>query len=343
LLELHLYCVTNCLGPIVSHLILATNELGADRLRRAGRANVVIGFGLRFVWDRLPSEEQLMIGLEPRSARHCNVGDHWLDDVARDWLKDFGTRDIGLFDLCAKFDSIEVWADPRPNDQLVLVWLLNLLRPYKELTTKLSLVHTDDSVAKYHPQSVAKWKLPVFKVTDSHLTTAGRAWRAWRAPTPELCFDLLTKDLTMLPRLRSGLITMFEELPDVKTGLGENQMGMLGWIEDDGTEPQEVLHAAEFREVYDEREADVLLYSLGHCKAPAFVELGEEPLHASEEDRPHQYRGGRLALTDLGRAIMAGEDDFSRHNPIHRWWGGTELTNERLWRWDPKSRSLVAP
>jgi hypothetical protein len=22
------------------------------------------------------------------------------------------------------------------------------------------------------------------------------------------------------------------------------------------------------------------------------------------------------------------------HNPIHRWWGGTELTSERLWRWD---------
>ncbi|MGY8664712.1 hypothetical protein Q3C01_20480 [Bradyrhizobium sp. UFLA05-109] len=40
---------------------------------------------------------------------------------------------------------------------------------------------------------------------------------------------------------------------------------------------------------------------------------------------------------------MKGEDDFSRHNTIKRWWGGTELTSERLWRWDPKSRSLVAP
>ena len=32
-----------------------------------------------------------------------------------------------------------------------------------------------------------------------------------------------------------------------------------------------------------------------------------------------------------------------RHNPIKRWWGGTELTNERLWRWDRESRLLVAP
>jgi hypothetical protein len=32
-----------------------------------------------------------------------------------------------------------------------------------------------------------------------------------------------------------------------------------------------------------------------------------------------------------------------RHNLIHRWWGGTELTNERLWRWDPRYRPLVGP
>jgi hypothetical protein len=225
----------------------------------------------------------------------------------------------------------------------VLVWLLDLLRPYKEITTKLSLVHTDDSVAKYHPDSVAKWKLPVFKVTDNHLALASRAWHAWRAPTPAPCFDLLTKDLTILPRLRSALITMLEELPDLQTGLGENEMGMLGWIEDEGTEPREVLRAAEFREVYDMREADELLDALVQSRVPAIVELGGAPPDTSEETHPYQYEGGRLALTELGRAIMTGEEDFSRHNSIRRWWGGTELTNERLWRWDRKSRSLVAP
>jgi hypothetical protein len=48
-------------------------------------------------------------------------------------------------------------------------------------------------------------------------------------------------------------------------------------------------------------------------------------------------------LTAFGKAVLAGTDDFSRHNPVHRWWGGTELTNDRLWRWDPVSRSLIAP
>jgi hypothetical protein len=61
------------------------------------------------------------------------------------------------------------------------------------------------------------------------------------------------------------------------------------------------------------------------------------------KERYQRYMQSRLSLTPLGKVILAGEDDFSCHNPIHRWWGGTELTNERLWRWDPENKALVAP
>jgi hypothetical protein len=61
------------------------------------------------------------------------------------------------------------------------------------------------------------------------------------------------------------------------------------------------------------------------------------------KDRHERYKQSRLSVTELGRALVMQADDFSRHNPIHRWWGGTELTNDRLWRWDPANRTLVAP
>jgi len=47
-----------------------------------------------------------------------------------------------------------------------------------------------------------------------------------------------------------------------------------------------------------------------------------------------------LSLTEFGEAIVAHKEDFSLHNPIDRWWGGTRLTNDRLWRWNP---SLMKP
>ncbi|MGY4513826.1 hypothetical protein [Bradyrhizobium sp. USDA 3650] len=324
----------------MSHLILTTNHLAADTLRQSKLANIALGFYTRFVWRKLPSAEQLLMGLERRSAKHCNPGDHWLDDVCRDWLEGFGTRDIGFFELCTKFDSIELWVDPRPNDQLVLVWLLDLLRPYKEITTKLSLVHTDDKVANYAPESVAKWKLPAFKVTDNHLVTASRAWQAYRAETPKPCFDLLMTDMTMLPRLRPALIALLEELPDSVTGLGASEMDILDFVNDGHTDPRRVTEAWWMRDVFDENDARDALLELGAHSAPAVL-LGDPAF-----DNEARYFGKsewKVTLTALGRSIFAREDDMWRHNRIYRWWGGTELTNERLWRWDRESRLLVAP
>jgi hypothetical protein len=89
-----------------------------------------------------------------------------------------------------------------------------------------------------------------------------------------------------------------------------------------------------------------LLDGLAHCPAPAVAGLDEGPfdekLHDASE-RHDRYKNSRLSLTSLGKAILAQADDFSRHNPVHRWWGGTELINDRLWRWDPLQRVLVAP
>ncbi|TFV39537.1 hypothetical protein E4K66_12490 [Bradyrhizobium frederickii] len=278
--------------------------------------------------------------MERRSAKHGNSGDHWLDEACSGSLEGFGTRDIGFFELCAKFDSIEIWVDPRPNDQLVLVWLLDLLRPYKEITTKLSLVHTDDHVAHYAPESVAKWQLPAFKVTENHLVLASRAWQAYRAETPKPCFDLLMTDLAILPRLRPALIALLEELPDSVTGLGASEMDILDFVNDGRTDPRRVTEAWWMRDVFDENDARDALLELGAHSAPPVL-LGDPAF--DNDDRYFGRSEWKVTLTELGRSIFAREDDMWRHNRICRWWGGTELTNEKLWRWDRESRLLIEP
>jgi hypothetical protein len=65
-------------------------------------------------------------------------------------------------------------------------------------------------------------------------------------------------------------------------------------------------------------------------------------MHA-DRDRHARYKQSTLSLTALGEAILSQMDDFSRHNPIRRWWGGTHLTNDKLWRWDAENRSLIVP
>ncbi len=62
-----------------------------------------------------------------------------------------------------------------------------------------------------------------------------------------------------------------------------------------------------------------------------------------DANRFERYKRSELKLTALGEAILARTEDFSRHNSIHRWWGGSELINDRLWRWDSANRALIAP
>jgi hypothetical protein len=159
--------------------------------------------------------------------------------------------------------------------------------------------------------------------------------------------DLLSKDLTVLPRLRQTVVELLEELPMRATGLGATEMRMLELISQGYIHPFDLFpHNLHQRRVFDYWETGSLLDGLAHCPAPVVSGLGEGPFRVEMHDDPdrHQrYKKSQLSLAALGKAILAGTEDFSRHNPIDRWWGGTELTNENLWRWDPESNSLIAP
>jgi hypothetical protein len=47
-------------------------------------------------------------------------------------------------------------------------------------------------------------------------------------------------------------------------------------------------------------------------------------------------------LTDQGRAVMGGAEDFVRLNGIDLWLGGVHLEGEEVkWRWDERRERLV--
>jgi len=159
----------------------------------------------------------------------------------------------------------------------------------------------------------------------------------------------LARDLTALPQLRNTVIALLEELPARVTGLGATEMRMLQLLAAGHIHPYDLFPGHQKpndRRVFGYWQVGQLLDGLAHCPAPAIAGLDEGPfdekLHDASE-RHDRYKNSRLSLTGLGKAILAQSDDFSRHNPVHRWWGGTELTNDRLWRWDLGSRSLIAP
>ena len=166
------------------------------------------------------------------------------------------------------------------------------------------------------------------------MTTASAAWQAYRSPTPEACFDLLSKDLSALPLLKPVLIDLLEELPsgldrawrDGNADAGADRAGILR-----SQIRSSIFCQLRQTRIFGEWELGYLLDGLAFGPRPAVAGLDEELRTLDREnlrDRHPAYLRSRLSLTEFGKAIVAHKEDFSRHNPIDRWWGGTHLTND---------------
>jgi hypothetical protein len=324
----------------MKRLIFTTSDSGAGCLRQPGVADMVMPLGSRFFrGEPLPSDVEIANSLEE---------DDWLGRIYRKYAQETDRR-TRMIDLCEPFDTIDLWIDPDPNAQLILVWLLEYLRSYETIVPKLNLVQADVPIGNYPAEEVAEWRIPAVKIRNGHLEMASSVWQAYRAPTPQAWFNLLSTDLSALPLFRAAAVALLEELPGLATGLGATEMRMLELISEGNAGPFDVFPGHEKRNerrVFDYWQIGALLDGLADAPAPAVSGLDEGPFTDEMHDggdRYQRYKQSRLSLTELGRAILAGRDDFSRHNPIHRWWGGTELSSDNLWRWDPENGVLIAP
>lgn len=228
-----------------------------------------------------------------------------------------------------------MWFDPEPNAQLMLVQLLHCLSSRERIVSKLTLFQSDRDIAG-RSEPISEWKPSGVKISSEHLATASMAWQAYRQPTPQRWADLLGRDLSILPHLRQTVLELLEELPMPATGLGATEMRMLELVAAGNASPFDVFPGHEkpnMRRVYKYWEIGELLDGLARGPAPAVAGLEEGPftdeLH-DDERRLARYRQSKLSLTALGEAVLAQAEDFSRRNPVHRWWGGTELTNNNL-------------
>jgi hypothetical protein len=224
-----------------------------------------------------------------------------------------------------------------------LVWLLDYLRAYPLVTAKLFVRLIDQELITVSDAFLAKGNIPRAAVDHAELETASDVWQAYQATTPEACFALLKRNLGALPLVRPALIALLDELPG-STGLGATEFRMLELVAR-GYQRIALFYHRTLRgtRVFDASQLGYLLDGLAHGPVPAVSGLDDELRTLGKQDfgpREEAYKRSRLKITDFGKAVLRHEADFSHHNPIDRWWGGTHLTNDAMWRWQP---TLTAP
>lgn len=333
----------------MKRLILTTSDSGSGCLKQAKIADRVIGIAPRLVRVRPPTMSETEAFFGPCHDAGADDLNHWQNWIGFASEKRLGRNWPGLIDTCEDYEIVELWVDPDPNAQLVLLQLLDFLRPHGEIGRKLVLFHADIRIGERIAAEIEDWKPPPHKVNIHHLETAKLTWHAFRQPTPEAWFNLLTQDLGVLPYLRQSVLELLDELPAVGTALGATEMMLLKLISPGDVVPFDVFPGDKkdnHLRVFGYWEVGQMLDWLAHCRAPAVLGLEEGPFDLyMHDDRQRflRYHESKLALSELGRALVEERDDFSQHNPIHRRWGGTELTNGRLWRWDAMNKDLISP
>lgn len=83
-----------------------------------------------------------------------------------------------------------------------------------------------------------------------------------------------------------------------------------------------------------------ILDDLALCREPLIAGLARPK--GSDLDGA-RWANARVALTDAGEAVLAGDIDHVALNGIDRWWAGTRLSGRSAWRFDREGDRLIPP
>src|SRR5262249_12023070 len=141
-------------------------------------------------------------------------------------------------------------------------------------------------------------------VTESQYALAQRAWDAFREPTPHALDALRIEDTTPLPFLAAALTRFLQEYPWTSDGLSRSERRFMTIV--DAGLPN--LSAA-FKRMHENEDAyyisDTSLAELADTLARTSPPL----LTLSEPSADRMWRQGSIALTEPGRAVLAGRQN----------------------------------
>jgi hypothetical protein len=271
-------------------------------------------------------------------ARHLAVAfGHDYDQVRADFV----ARQHSFAEMTDTADAIELWFETDLHDQLQVIEVLARLaaagrRPHVTLT------QVPPPLAKH---DLAKMAAASAEVSSGQFAAATAMWTALRSQTPEALAREARLDIP-LPAARAALRRLLEELPAPVDGLSRIERETLRAIASGADSP-----VAAFRSYMASEELPFLgdagffarLIALGFVFGlieglPQFL-VWDRATRRYE----HGFLNAAIALTDRGRAALAGTYDLTTHERFNRWVGATHLQPRAVWRWDRERRALLAP
>jgi DNA-binding transcriptional MerR regulator len=318
------------LGPL---LHVTNGESAGNTLRQTGLGGAVLS------WQDVlhegpvpaaPPEEVRRI--RARFLSECGWG------TERSLLDSFERIDRLFEDALAAGRQIVLWFEHDLFDQLQLLQILAGLPVNAE---GVELIQAGDFLGSLPPKGLESLWPERRAVSVEMLETAREAWAAFRASEPSGLQARLGPDTSSLPFLSASLRRLLEELPDLEGGLSRTERQLLEPLLERPRTPLELFAANQAREEAVFAGDAWVWKRLADLGPLVGTDAGDALPPPPPLGEPRAFAVTRVALTDLGRDVLAGNADRVDAAGIDRWLGGTHLTAEPDWRWNASLGSVV--
>jgi hypothetical protein len=247
-------------------------------------------------------------------------------------------------------EEVVLWFEHDLFCQVQLIYLLDWFSRHNPGETKLSLILIGEfpGVENFHglgqlnEQQLASLFPQRAEVTRAQLELGSRAWQAFCSSNPREIESLLASDLSSLPFLQSAFGKHLRRFPSTDNGLGKVENVCLsliakGYPNFRSLFPAFIRHEPEYG--FGDAQLFLELKRLTAASNP-LLKLSKGALGASIDSA--QMLLSTFEITEHGKLVLAGEEDFVRLNGIDQWLGGVHLEgNEADWRWEEQAEELL--
>ena len=263
-------------------------------------------------------------GLEPREA-----------------LQTLEAEDLALASA-AREDEVVLWFEADLFDQSILMYLLDRLAELAPDRTSLICIGSHPA----HPDFIGLGQLETaeiadlfpsrLRVTPEQFETARAAVTVFGAGDPEAIWSFALTEAGPLEFLGDALRRWLAELPSTRNGLSLTESMGLQTFAAGADTPRDafpIVQRFETRPWMGDWMFYESLRLLTMGPAPLVRPLGKVP-------RPGDpaFASARFEVTDMGREVIAGREDWFRVSGVSRWQGSVLCEAPRpLWRFDESS------
>lgn len=322
--------------------------MGAQSIRDAKLADYVPKIFSDFVFTPMPSDIEGFDFYDAqitqfKTSKNTGYGYYGSQQYLDNFRK--------IFRRLENSEMIELWVEPSLNSHIHSFHLLTLLAKISNIEEKLFILHTTelvglmnaDTIKQSEEQSRVSTASEVFK--EAHLY-----WNAFRSPNPKewigllnessMCFPLFNKInkrfALQLPLEPSGLRLVDRQvLKYVSQGI-EKTSYVLGNLLADQMDDFQILTESA---IWD------AIFALALATNPAIAGLPLEPFDyysssSSNIGLRKKFFDSKPHLTTYGEALLNETENWVDDNEIDYWWGGTHITNQNYWSFDPHTEKL---